>query len=175
MHAEAAQLHCFINIRYSIVPSHCQSSSSSSLFISQVANVYCCVRRDKSVPHGPNYFYPRWSVVWIQPCDVGSPWRRDLEFEFWNGRASSKLNPEDAHKPPHTLRSACSPLRHLKDRPQRTHKAPCYTLIGCLVVDAASLEGADAVKGQFLTIQCDMQTCLNLCSHISRKWSTSEV
>ena len=53
---------------------------------------YIIVRGDKSVPNGPN-FYPHWSIVRTQPCDIGgdiaSPWRRDLEFALFGKEVSN--------------------------------------------------------------------------------------
>ena len=72
---------------------------------------------------------------------------------------------------------AWSPLRYRNGRPQRPHgPGPCTLHAGCLMTDTRPCEGADADPSHYRSAQCDMWTCLNMCTRsnpITRKGSNS--
>jgi len=92
-----------------------------------------------------------------KPCNVASPWRRDLEFKFANSRTNLDLNPEDAHKAPHTPRPAWSSLRHGTVGHNGFIWPRTTRWLVCLAADMASRDGADA--DQLVSVH----SCLSIC------------
>jgi len=99
------------------------------------------VRGDESVYPMDPIFAIRWSVSSLShttPTATSPIVEVGPRIRIWKRPDQSGFQSGDANKSPHTPRSAWSLFRHRTGRPQLTHKAPCYTLIGCLATDVAS-------------------------------------